>query len=79
MGGLCGMKHGVFIMAKWSISRFKMKVLGKCNRAADQTLMGVDVALGGDNIVCVAASQYIFAIYAAVTVREPHGKRVQGA
>ena len=47
------------------------------NPASGPTLLGVDVILVGTVLAGIAAAATIFAIYAAVTVRDPMAKRVK--
>ncbi len=47
------------------------------NQPAGPTLLGFDVVLVGTILIGVAAAAVVFAIYAAVTVRDPMSKRVK--
>ena len=47
------------------------------NTAPGPTLLGVDVYLAGSMLVAVAAVSVMFAIYTAITIRDPMTKRVK--
>ena len=47
------------------------------NPPSGPTLLGVDVILVGSILAGIAAAAVMYAIYAAVTVRDPMAKRVK--